>query len=418
MSEGDYKIRYQQAFQFRIFAVSEQDHNNIKRYTRKYFLSLLNMNQKLMKLVFCFLCMLMLFTHMPAMAQKRVLSYPFKLGKTALKRDLSDAHFFVDNSLDVVSFIIHDDKRADYVLTDQNLKIKRSFSVPLDQTIFQDGKEEYLGGSALPGSDVFNFVYKVSPKKDLFASGKDYYRVETVNFKENTITQKELLQIPSEEKMVASYSDYGEYFAITANDRTSELIIHKLAGNGEVFTKNLAFPIPPGKGKSRDKLSEYLKDTRLIKEDEETEMETAGQSSKLFSSKNDLRFIINDNASPTQIATIDKIAFTLTSKFSDLSSLYTEKENNYVNAYQADDKLFSLLLNKKGVEVIVSDLKDGSILKQQAITAENMNKVLSVLPTYEERKGDKKKEEDIDSYGELIKRFTKGTDGLMVVKNA
>lgn len=361
-----------------------------------------------------------------AFTQKPILVYPFKFEKKGLKEPDNDANFLVDKGLDNIAFVLHDIKKAEYVMTDPNFKVISKFTLPVENSIFDmshpANKEEFLGGSGLPGTGIFNYLYKTTTNQYRLVYNKsdEAYRVETVNFNTKTVSQKEFAKVPGHEKLIVSFTDYGECFLFMADNKTNELIVYNLGKDGQTIKKNISFKIPPGKGKNRNSLSEYLEGTKLVKDDEEAELETATQSSKLFSTADKFIFIINEASAPTHAVTIDKNTFSLTEKFIDHNSLLTgsEKEKSYVNSFLADGKLFTLALNKKNIQVAVYNLQDGQLMMQQDITEENYEKLLSVLPVSKERKGSKEKEEEVEEYKKLVKALTKGTEGLLVTKNA
>ncbi len=368
----------------------------------------------------------LLFSIANIFAQKAVLNYPFKFEKKSLKEPDNDANFLVDKGLDEIAFVLHDIKKAEYVRADKRMKVISKFTVPVDKTVFNmshpANKEEFLGGSGIPSSGIFHYLYKSTTFEYRLISNKSKveYRTETVDFNSSTVSQKEFTKIPDHEKLVVNFTDYGECFLLMADNKTSDLVVYKLAKDGQTVIKKIPFNIPAGKGKNRNSLSEYLNETHLVKDEEEAELETATRSTKLFATADKFIFVINDNASPTHVVNIDKKTFTLTEKFIDHSSLFTgaEKEKVYVNSFFADSKLFSLILNKKNIQMAVYDLQNDKLMKQQDITEENYEKTVAITAVTKKRKGSKEEEEDVDDFKKLLKALTKGTEGLLVTKNA
>lgn len=355
-------------------------------------------------------------------AQKKVLTYPFDFEKSYLQKKDYDAYFGADNSLDKIPLVLHDNKKAEYVMLNKDFKVESKFTTDIEKTVFNEYSEKYLGGAGLPGGNVFHFVYDVSIYKYYGITSKTThkYMVETVDFNTKKISQKELMEKPKEEDELISFSNYGSFYFITANDKTSELTLYCLDGNGNVSKRTVPIDIPEGKTKSRDKLSEYLGNTKLINEYEEVGLETSIQSSKLFDYKDKLVFVVNDNASPTHMVSIDKNSFKAIEKFIDHSQMFnTEgKEKAYVNSFLSGDKLFSLVLNKKDIQVAIYNASTGALLKKQEINETNFESALAQSPSTEERKGRKVSEKPVTNFSKLVKALTKGTEGLSVTTNA
>jgi hypothetical protein len=367
-------------------------------------------------------CVTILLIAFSSKAQKIVLSYPFKFEKSYLQKKNYEAYFLANNYINKVPFVLHDNKKAEYVMLDNNFKAEAKFTADIKKTIFDEYDEKYLGGAGLPANNVFHFVYKVTSYKYYGIGSKTTYsyKVESVDFNTNSVSQKELMEMSKGEDELISYSNFGAYYSFTTNDKSGELMLYNLKGDGTIQKKNIPFAIPDGKGKSRNKLSEYLKQTKLVKEDEEAGLETGTQSSKLFDYKEKIVFVINDAASPTHIVSIDKATFIVTEKFIDHSSVLNtgDKEKFYVNSFLSGDKIFSLVLDKKNIQVAVYNAANGNLLKKQEINQDNMVSVLAQLPLAEQRKGGKKTENEVTDFSKLVKALTKGTEGLTVAKNA
>jgi hypothetical protein len=374
---------------------------------------------KLIKLIFVWIPLS--FVAVSSIAQKPVISYPFKFEKSYLQRKKYDAYFLTDNSIGKVPFVLHDNKKAEYVMLDKNFKVEQKFSADIKKTIFDEFDEEYLGGAGMPGTSVFHFVYKVTSRIYFGVGAKTTvsYKYETVDFANKLITQKEFIDMEKGEDPLVSYSNFGTYYSFTTNDKSGNLSLHTLNGSGKVETKLIPFNIPDATGKGRNKLSGYLENIKLIKEDEEAGMESGSQSAKLFDYKDKMVFVVNDAASPTHLISIDKITFKTTEKFIDHGPVLNAeaKEKSYVNSFLSEDKLFALVLDKKNIQVAVYSVSSGKLLKKQEITESNMSSVLAQMPLAEQRKGGKKTESEITDFQKLLKALTKGTEGLTVAKN-
>ena len=173
-------------------------------------------------------------------AQKQMLSYPFEFEKGFMQKSDFDSYFLDDSEASNFAFILKDNKKVEYVLVDKNFKVVSKISAKIDETIFRL-KETYVGGTAKNG--VFNFVYKIS---------RPGYQVETVDFNNKTIVNKQIFEIPREEKLLTSFSDNNVYYNITANNKTSELVFYILTEKGESIIKKIPFKIPETKNKDKN----------------------------------------------------------------------------------------------------------------------------------------------------------------------
>ena len=364
----------------------------------------------------------MLFIGENGKAQKNVLSFPFEFEKAYLQKKDYDAYFVADNSLDKIPFVLHDNKKAEYVMLNSDFKVESKFTTDIKKTVFNEFSEKYLGGAGLPGGNIFHFVYDVTIYKYYGITSKTThkYMVETVDFKSKSVSQKDLMEKPKDEDELLSFSNHGSFYFITTNDETSELIFYSLDGKGNVSKKNVPINIPEGKSKSRNKLSEYLSRTKLINEYEEVGLESSTQFSKLFDYKDRLVLVVNDNASPTHMISIEKSSFKTTEKFVDHSQIsdMEGKDKTYVNSFLSGDKLFSLVLDKKNIQLAIYNATNGALLKKQEINEANIESAPAKSPSTEERKGKKISEKPVTDFSKLLKALAKGTEGLAVTTNS
>lgn len=365
----------------------------------------------------CFLTLGMLIAiSLQLSAQKRMLSYNFEFEKSFLAKSDYDAYFLDGKNDENFAFILKDNKKADYVLTDKAFNVTSKFTVPVEQTVFDLNGEKYLGGTAQ--SNVFNYVYQVTDKKT-FSKDKIYYQLETVNFNSKSVSNKLLFEIPKEESLVISFSDNNKYFTITSNDKTSELVFYMMNENGEPLRKSIPFKVPDGKSRKKNEISEYLEGIKLVKEKEEAGLDIAIKSAKVFSFPGKLVFSINDGDDPTHLFTVNINDFSYKESFIDHSALFSkdEKGKSYVSSFVEDEKLFALVLNKKNIRIAIYSLPDGNLLKTHEVNDESNFGMFAYQPVYEERRGTKAKEKEYDEIKPLIKAFTKGSEGLTVTKN-
>jgi hypothetical protein len=275
-------------------------------------------------------------------------------------------------------------------------------SAKIDETIFHL-KETYVGGTAKNG--VFNFVYKIS---------RPGYQVETVDFNNKTIVNKQIFEIPREEKLLTSFSDNNVYYNITANNKTSELVFYILTENGESIIKKMPFKIPETKNKDKNTISEYLDQVKVVKKSEEPGLESVVQPVKLFSSQNKLTFVVNNSDDPTRLFEFNLKDFSYEESVVDHSSLLKQgKSKSFINSFLFDDRIFSIILNKSDITIAVYDT-NGAVLKSFKINEETSSAFFSRFPVKEVRNGNKSTESDVDDMRRLIKALTKGTEGITV----
>jgi hypothetical protein len=348
-------------------------------------------------------------------AQKSVLSYPFEFEKSFLQKSDYDAYFLDNQQAQSFAFILKDNKKADYVLADKNFKVISKFTKKIDETIFSHDGEKYLGGTA--NNNIYHYIYKVTDKK--FLSTNITYMEETMDFDSKSVSSKKAFEFSKEEHLLLSFSDNNRYFSITSIKKTTDLNFYSIDANGNATTKTIHFNIPPQKEKKKNELSEYLAGLKMIKDEEEPGLESANSNAKLFSYPDKLVFTINDGDNPTQIVTVDLNTFSTQEKFIDHSSLIEKEKRgkSYVSSFLKDDKLFTLILNKKDIKIAVYKIADGSLLSNFVISEETGLTGLAEPPLAETRKGKKTSEKEIDDVRKVIKAFTKGTEGLTVSTN-
>ena len=366
-----------------------------------------------MKLLICIA--LLLVTMTKDFAQRSVLSYPFEFEKSFLQKSDYDAYFLDNKAAQGFAFILKDNKKADYVLADKNFKVISKFTKKIDETIFSHGGEKYLGGTAI--NNVYHYLYKVFDKK--FMSTKITYMEETIDFDKKQVSSNTAFEIPKEEKLLVSFSDNNRYFSITANKKGGDLNFYVISSNGDAVTKDVHFTIPPGKDKKKDEMSEYLNGMKVIKQNEEPGLETANGSAKLYSYPDKLVFVVNDGDNPTQLVAVDLNTFSNQEKLIDHSSMLEKgkHDKSYVSSYLKDNKLFTLILNKKDIKIAIYDASSGDLLNSHVINDESSLNELAEMPVAETRKGKKTSEKEVDDMHKIIKAFTKGTEGIAVSTN-
>ena len=362
-----------------------------------------------------FLCFLL--AGSPSVGQRKVFSYPFEFEKSFLSKRDYDANILCDKTSSMMVLVLHDNKKASYALLGPDFKVQTKFEQQVASTVFDFSSEEYLGGT-FGKDDVYYFVYKVVDKKLIGSSS--YYQVEMVDFKSKIVTNRKLFDLPDNEKVILSFSEFGEYYTLSTNNKTNELRVYNLNSDGLLVKKTIPFKVPEGKSRKRNELSEYLLQTKLVKDDEEVGLETATHLSKLFSYKDKIVFVVNDGDDPTHIIMLNKSDWTMDEKFIDHSNELsnTEKGKSYVNSYLDGDRLFSLVLNKKNIRIVIYNILSNKLLKSHEFNTDADLFQMAEPPMSEKRLGSKLKTDDVNDIKKLIKSFTRGTEGLSVSRNA
>ena len=324
-----------------------------------------------------------------------------------------------DESMDHLSMIIHDKKKANYIELDKNLKIVSSFSLPTKDVSFSkydiisgEYDMQHVGSFALPSSGIFNFVYSLqfhgNPAKESFIA-------TAVDFNKNTVTDKEIIERDGKEITLQSFSDDGHFYCVRANNKDEQLVFYLFDREGKLTKKSIPFKVPDGKKKDRNSITEYLGNAALIKNDEEPDLQAGTADAKIYYNSNGIAFVVNDGASPTHLMIFDKNTLALKETFINHSGEFSgaDKDKPEVNSYLSNGKIFSVIVNKSNLVVAEYGL-DGMLINKQEINEGNMSTVLASPIEYEERKGTKVKEEQIDDFSKLLKIFHKQTAGITV----
>jgi hypothetical protein len=355
-------------------------------------------------------------------AQKVVLKYPFKFSTSRSNAASFNkgAYVMADKSSPNIAFVLQDIDKADYVLADSNFKIISNFSLPAKKTIFNFDASNlhqlnYVG--ATTDGNKYNFIYKHTTGK-VFSSKEYYsYEIEIVDFTTKNVTQKDFVNVPKKEKLIAGFSEYNTFFLLTAIDESSSLKIYELLGNGTTVEKTITFPVQNTDGRKAKKLSDILSETVIINAGDEPGLDDAVRSAKLFTSKDALTFLINDNGS-TQVVTINTTNFPVSNKYIENNNAENKGgDKAYTNAYIADNKLFLMQVMPQKIVVSIFDL-DGNILNKFEINETNIHQLTNGSGKYEERRGSREKEEILDDFAKITKALIKGSQGIAVETTA
>lgn len=345
----------------------------------------------------------------PGYAQKRVLSYPFEFEKSFLAKGDYDTYFLDDPANSTFSLVMKDNKKVEYVLLDQKFKVVSKISTDRSTSVFDIRNLKDCTGGTTNGHQ-YHFFYP---------EGTSAYMMETADFDGKAVSHKKIIEIPKEEKPLIAFSDNNVFYAFTMNDKAKTLNVSVVNGAGELTQKSLAFPIPDDASRHRDKLSEYLGQMKVMKGGEFPDLSNAVHSAKLFTQANKLTFVINDGDNPAHIVSVSLPDLTLQEKKIDYAPLIPKDEKGkvYVSSYLKEDRLFSLVLNKKTIRIVINDVNSGAQLGKMEINDDAGMDMFAAGPMTERRYGKKTDAKDITDVKKLIKAFTRGTEGLMVTEN-
>ena len=346
-------------------------------------------------------------------AQKPVLNIPFEFEKKRLASSDYDAYFLQSGTGTTFSLLLKDNEKTEYLLIDQNFKIVSKVDVDLKETVFDKGNNEYSGGT--DRNNAFRYIYK----KKLPSTRISYlFQTETVDFTTKTVNQAKLFEIPSEQKIITSFSDNNNFYTLTSDDDAKQLIVYSVNEAGEPKTNRIPFNVPSTAGKKRDKLSEYLSQLEVIKAGEEPDMSASVSFAKLFSTKGSLNFVINEEGHPTHLFRLSLPNFTAEEKFFDPGKTKEGSgEKLKVNSFLQGDRLFSMVLGRKDVSIVVQDAADQHTISQYTINEETSPAFFARSPVNDRRMGKSLSSKDVNKFRSLINVLDGGTKGIMVTPN-
>ncbi len=352
-----------------------------------------------------FLFLLVLCVTQRAAAQKTVLSYPFEFEKSFLAKSDYNAFFLDNKQNESFALVLKDNKKAEYALFDKNFKTLSKITVTLENSALDRDAIKYIGGAT--NNNVFHFVYGIAAKR--------LYELETVDFNTKTIQHKKIETLSKDLKYTVFSSNNTCYF-VAADDAANKLVVQTLNATGVITRYDLPFTVPSGA--SKRKLSGYLQDVQVFKEEEDPDLSLAVKHVKLFASPQKLQFVINDGDNPTHIFSISLPDMKTEERFVSYNDVVGKEERGkvYISSFLESDFLYSLVLNKKNIRITVHDLLNNNNLRikhEINDNAENYN-LFAEQPVAERRLGKRVSAKDVDGVKQLIKAFTNGTEGLMV----
>jgi hypothetical protein len=339
-------------------------------------------------------------------AQKKVMTYPFEFEKSFLAKSDYDAYFLDSKTDETFALVLKDNKKADYVLIDKNFSTVSRITLSLENSILDNSRYSYIGGTA--NGTKYQFLYH--------DANKDLFELETVDFTTKKTSHREILALPKAEDFITVFSYNNNCYIITAEPKTSQLMIRVLNNTGNLKEHELSFTVP--EVAKRMKLDDYLRNIRVFKEDEEPDFSAAVRSKKLFCSPDEMKIVINSLDHPTHIYTIQLSTMKSKEQFINYAEVVTEKERGqlYINGYIFDNVLYSLLLNKENIRLTMHDLKKNAKLVNNFEMSDDNDQygILASTPVLESRMGKRVTLKDINRFRQLVRLLTNGREGVMV----
>lgn len=288
------------------------------------------------------LCTLLLACFCTASAQKKILEYPFEFEKSALAASNFDAYFLENTQNATFAYILKDNRKVAYLLFDKAFQVIAKIDAQLDNTVFGEGADLYVGGT-IEGAE-FHFIYSTSKKT---------YYMETVNFTTRTITHTALPNLLSGDKLLTSFCDNNRYYCLAASNKEEELVLYVMDEKAGLNRKTFAYKVP--ESARANKISSYLEKMVVIKSSEEPDFSDAAHAAKLFSQPGVITILRNDRDNPTHIFTINLDDFSSSEKFLKYDGIVDDHGKLFMNAYVYNNQVFSLLLNRKDIRIAIHD---------------------------------------------------------------
>lgn len=346
-------------------------------------------------------CLAALCLFSSARAQKKVFGYPFQFEKSFLAKGQYST-YFLDNPTDsTFALILKDNKKAEYLWLGKDFKTIAKVSSPIENTLLDNQKHKYIGGTA--GGGGYHFVYQTGTEFDM----------ETVDFNAHAVADKKLLELPKSEKTLASFSDYNVYYCLTADDQAGNLVIYSVAADGTLTRREIPVSVPIPKLK----LSGYLRDLSVIRSAEDPDLSSVAHINKLFSRQGELVFLLNVQYPHLRTLSIDTRDFSVKDNDIDETTVFgpQEKGAEGIFSFVKDNTIYSLSLDKKNIRVGVQRLSDGGMIGKYEFSDDAAFNSFAETPVRETRYIKEVDSKELDSWKKLLGGITYGgLPGCMV----
>ncbi|WP_109694361.1 hypothetical protein [Chitinophaga deserti] len=350
------------------------------------------------------------FTSLSGFAQQPVMEFPQQFYTVMLNHGFYDIYFQKNKTQDRFSLVMRDIRTSGYMQVDNTFKILDTFKTDTDKKFFNGHGDTYVGGTV--DGNNYNFIY-TNGFKATFNKTR-VFKLEIVDFEKKKVTRRTAFEIPNEEEDVCFFSSENRFYAITALNESSELVIRRMNEKGKVTTKRIRVRVPDGQEKKRRKLSGYLKRTTVIHHDDAADFSQASGGSKLFTSPGKIRLIVNGGDLPPHLLTIDTETFNLKEQTFPHEE-WIGKETR-INSFVANNNVFSVVLGRDDIRIVMFDAESGKLLGNKQINAANYSSLVTEPAVTETRKGKRISEKEVGSFAALMKELHKHDGGLMVTQ--
>lgn len=323
------------------------------------------------------------------------------------------SYVVADQKTASTTILVKNDNSVDYLLLgdDFSLKEKLQSKGGINGSIFKFAFFKYLAG--VTNNLGTCFFYSVKDKD--WNDGQYHIRMELVDFKNKTVSNKMVFEIPKGESTVDWYTIDGKFVLFTANDKEKQFVFHIINEDGKKETKYVDVNLT---GFNKDKLSvsEYFSYSHVFSANEQTELTSATDLNKIYVFPDKLEMVVTNQNEPPHIWTVDTRTYKLTGRKIDMQGfvgLSGKKEKFYNNSTLYGSNLYVLHNSKNKIELGVFDFASGKLLKKHEISEES---TLPFLETPVEiiNKGRLTKKNTITSNKELTKELFKGSAGLAI----
>jgi hypothetical protein len=345
---------------------------------------------------------------MSAMAQKTVFTYQTEFVKSA-KRSPVESIIVPDETSGKTTVILVGNDNAEYLLLDKSFEIESKVhpSDGLLNTIFHKGYSKYLTGVKNNKGSCF-----------FYAMDRTHINMEIVDFKNNTVFNSQVIEMPNEEHSIEGFTCQGRYYLLSANDKKNELVIYLIDENGILNHRNIPIDLS---GFNPDKLSlfEYFSYSNSFYPKQETELIEATDMTKFYPYTDKVQIIVTNDKEPPHIWSIDLKTYNVSKKKFDLSGFTGfngKKEKFYNNSYLYGENLYVLNASKKKIEVGIFNFNSNQLIQKYEITE------ASSIPFVEPpvrilTNSTSRKQNIIENNKELINKMFKGSIGIAVAQN-
>lgn len=253
----------------------------------------------------------------------------------------------------------------------------------------------------------------------LYEMDRNHINMETVDFKNNTVVNSQVLEMPDEERTIQEFTCEGRFYILRVHDKKNEMILHLVDENGKSSHKNISMDIS---GFNRDKLSlsEYFSYSHVFYPKQETELIEATDLTKIYPYAGKVIITVTNDKEPPHIWSIDLQTYAIGKKKFDLSGFSGfngKKEKFYNNTYLYGENLYVLNVSKQKIEIGIFNFNSGQLVQKYEIN-ESSNMQFVETPVEIRTNGRARKENVIQSNKELIKEVFKGSTGIAVARNS